>query len=440
MATRAADVGLLLAQAGADLAAYRAAGGVPDLAEPAAIWRSAAESGLSGRGGAGFSTFRKLEAVASRYGNRVLVVNGEEGEPASVKDRHLMRASPHLVIDAVRVAAHAVAAARSVLYVSDPLSARSLRSALEQWGADAPPVEVVEVAPSYVAGEETSVVSFLGGGEAKPYIKPPRPFEKGVDGEPTLVLNVETAARLALAARPGPAHAATEGVLATVQAGGRAVLVEAPATSTVGDLVGLVTTAPVAAVLLGGFAGGIWPADRVLDLPVGFEAARGIGGLWGCGSVVALGEDECPLAAVLDVAGYLRRSSAGQCGACVRSTEVMHVLLARIARGEAGEDELAQVLARAEAVRGRGNCALPDAAALVVTTFVANFPDVLEAHLAHGCRECRTHDTATEEATTRFRVAPEDCRSVVLAATAPPRLQTQPHPQAQPQAQPQEVP
>lgn len=169
------------------------------------------ESGLRGRGGARFPTWRKWEAVAQRArGRGVVLVNGAEGEPLSWKDRILMAGRPHLVLDGALAAAAAVGASEIVLYVNatfgDVLAA--LRSALaerpELRQRRAPAVRLVEAPPRYIAGEETAAVNFVNGREAIPSFTPPRPFERGVGGRPTLVQNVETLALAALIARFGP--------------------------------------------------------------------------------------------------------------------------------------------------------------------------------------------------------------------------------------------
>ena len=143
---------------------------------------------------------------------RVVVVNGEEGEPTSVKDRWLLRTRPHLVIDGALRAASAVGAATVYVYVSDAVAAGSVRAALAeldgQLSLDGGPVQidVWQVGPGYVAGEETAAVNAINGRPAKPSEKPPRPYEEGVRGLPTLVSNAETFANL-----PGIAAGADAG-------------------------------------------------------------------------------------------------------------------------------------------------------------------------------------------------------------------------------------
>ncbi len=174
-----------------DLAEYVQGGGYRPLTDPDPLLEQVDLSGLLGRGGAAFPLATKLRTVrdAERRGMRtVIVANGEEGEPASVKDRWLLRHRPHLVLDGLRLAAAIINASRAYVYVSDEQSAAAVNSALSQLDSQtfgATDVIVVTVEPGYVAGEETAAVRRINGGPAKPTDKPPRPFEEGVSGLPT---------------------------------------------------------------------------------------------------------------------------------------------------------------------------------------------------------------------------------------------------------------
>jgi NADH:ubiquinone oxidoreductase subunit F (NADH-binding) len=169
-------------------------------------------AGLTGRGGAGFPTGRKLRAVASApvRGGSVVVANGMESEPLSAKDQTLLARAPHLVIDGIALAAVAVGAREAHLCLARPRheQIRSLRQAVNaraRRGLDPVPIHVHDLPHTYVSGEETALINWLNGRDARPASTPPRPFEKGVGKRPTLVDNVETLAHLALIARHGPA-------------------------------------------------------------------------------------------------------------------------------------------------------------------------------------------------------------------------------------------
>ena len=198
-------------QAREDFAAYQRLGGYRPLADADELLGEVESSGLVGRGGAAFPLAVKLRAVRDNgrvAGGTVVVANGEEGEPASVKDRWLLRNRPHVVLDGLRLAAAIVAADHAYVYVSDPESAHSVEAALSELDPDTlggVTVDLITVQPGYVAGEETAAVRMINGGPAKPTDKPPRPFEAGVGGRPTLVSNVETLANLPYLQRHGSA-------------------------------------------------------------------------------------------------------------------------------------------------------------------------------------------------------------------------------------------
>ena len=169
-------------------------------------------AGLRGRGGAAFPTHVKMKAVeaaARRAGGRrapVVVANGTEGEPASAKDKTLIRLAPHLVVDGIVAAAAAVGAKRAILCIdraATSVADSAYRALVERQGRDPVPIEVALTPSRYLAGEETALVSWLNGGRVKPTFAPPRPSDKGVGGAPTLVDNVETLANVALIARYG---------------------------------------------------------------------------------------------------------------------------------------------------------------------------------------------------------------------------------------------
>jgi NADH:ubiquinone oxidoreductase subunit F (NADH-binding) len=176
-------------------------------------------AGLTGRGGACFPAGRKLRSVAQagrsagrlgRHGGAVVIANGAESEPASAKDRMLLARSPHLVLDGIAVAADAVGATRCYLAVHagggrDELSLQLAAAIAERAraGQDRVPAQITAVPRGYVPSQETALISLLNGGAPKPTFVPPRPFQKGAHGRPTLVQNVETLAHIALIARFG---------------------------------------------------------------------------------------------------------------------------------------------------------------------------------------------------------------------------------------------
>jgi NADH:ubiquinone oxidoreductase subunit F (NADH-binding) len=360
-------------------------------------------SGLRGRGGAAFPFATKVRAVretARRGLAPVVVANGEEGEPASVKDKWLLRNRPHLVLDGLRLAAAVTGADRAYVYVSDPAAARSVADALheaELEGRLSLPVQITVVKPAYVAGEETAAVRAINHGPAKPTDKPPRPFEAGVDSRPTLVSNVETLANLPFVYRHGAAlyrQVGTEGssgtFLATVSGGGRPpALYELPHGIAFRELLVLhgVTEGTVRGVLMGGYFAGLLNR-QVLDLTLDHESTRAAGTGLGCGALAILGENECPIAVGASVMAYFARENAGQCGSCFNGTAAMSAVLDALRDGRAAAADLARLRRWSQVLRGRGACGTLDGAVNLAASLLAQFPGTVTRHLERGCDLC----------------------------------------------------
>ena len=183
-------------------------GAPPYFGQPGRLIPVLKAAGLTGRGGAAFPVHRKLAAVAEAATHPIVIGNGAEGEPASDKDKSLLWISPHLVLDGLQLAAEAVGSTAVGLYVHRNARLQErLRAAVAERaaaGLDAAPVEIIDAPPRFLAGEESALASRVSGEPAMPRFKPPRVFERGVVGRPTLVQNVETLAHLALIARYGP--------------------------------------------------------------------------------------------------------------------------------------------------------------------------------------------------------------------------------------------
>lgn len=381
---------------------YRSAGGYSVLTDPEALLDQVQQAGLVGRGGAAFPMAVKLRTVrdAGRRGrDTVVVANGEEGEPASVKDRWLLVNRPHLILDGVRLAARIVGAAHAHVYVSDPAATRSVEAALAEVGPEGLgglTVSVRKVDPAYVAGEESAAVRAINGGPAKPTDKPPRVFEEGVGGLPTLVSNVETLAHLPWIHRYGAAQYRTQGTgdstgtfLATVTGGGRpAGLYELPFGVPVSDLLALHGIPPdkVRGALMGGYFAGLLGAD-VRSATMAHETLRGLGSGLGCGAVSVI-TDECPVAVAASVLAYFDVENAGQCGSCFNGTAAMAAVAIALRDGTATSDDLARLERWSVVLRGRGACATLDAATNIAASLLAKFPDEVRLHLSGTCSDC----------------------------------------------------
>ena len=385
-----------------DLAAYRALDGYQPLASTDELLNEVEASGLVGRGGAAFPLAVKLRTVRENgrvAGGTAVIANGEEGEPASIKDRWLLRNRPHLVLDGLRLAAAIIGAQRAYVYVSDADSARSVEAALSELDADTfggIPVDVRIVDPGYVAGEETAAVRALNGGPAKPTDKPPRPFEEGVGGLPTLVSNVETLANLPWLQRHGSAAFRSQGTslspgtfLATISGAGRpAALYELPHGMPFAELLALHGVSPddVRGALMGGYFAGLLNR-RVLQTTLDHETFRELGSGLGCGAISVL-TDDCPVAVAASVLAYFDRENAGQCGSCFNGTAAMAAVGGALRDGAATTEDLDRLRRWSVVLRGRGACATLDAACNVAASLLDQFPDEVAHHLDGSCESC----------------------------------------------------
>jgi NADH:ubiquinone oxidoreductase subunit F (NADH-binding) len=340
----------------------------------------------------------KLAAVA-RSRRPVVVANGTEGEPLSAKDKTLLITAPHLVLDGVALTARAVGAAEAVVCVERSATrvVGALDAAISERcaaGIDRLVVRLAATPSKYVAGEETALVHWLNGGDAKPTTAPPRPFERGVGGRPTLVQNVETLAHVALIARFGaewfravgtPADPGT--ALVTIGGG-----VSRPGVYEVEQGTGLVDAlraaglpaGPPPPVLLGGYFGAWLDPDQVAGSAIGAEALRRQGHSLGSGVVWALPADACGLAETARVARWFADQSAGQCGPCLNGLPAIAGAMELIVDGRRSSGALEHLGRWSGLVTGRGACRHPDGAARLVTSAVSVFGAEIERHARRG--------------------------------------------------------
>jgi NADH:ubiquinone oxidoreductase subunit F (NADH-binding) len=355
-------------------------------------------SGLRGRGGADFPTARKLRAVAGRRRNGPVVVNGSETEPASAKDRLLLSRLPHLVLDGAVLAAGAVGAGEVIVKVGETAieAVSALESAVSLREHDPVRVRVVAGPEGYVSGEESAVVQYLNGGAPLPTFVPPRPFERGVRGRPTLIQNPETLAQLALVARFGSRWYRE---LGTVSDPGSALVTITGAVGAPGvyelafgtpmsDLLAAAggPSEPLQALLVGGYFGTWVEASSAVRLRLAREDLRSVGCSLGSGVLIALGESACGLHESARVIDYLARQSAGQCGPCVYGLRAIADMVAALAAGSAHPRDRDRVLRWAAEVRGRGACHHPDGAVRFVESALRVFGDDIDWHRGGRCK------------------------------------------------------
>ena len=437
------------------LAEHRSVHGRPATARPrrrreeSPLIATVEQAGLRGYGGAGFPAATKLRAVAGARGKAIVVVNAAEGEPASHKDRTLMEMLPQLVLDGAELAAEAVGADEIIVGVCEtaPASQQSTVAAIDERrrGAGERVRTHLSVVPGdYVAGQESALVNYLGGGPAVPTFTPPLPFERGVRRRPTLVSNVETLAHLALIARHGPEWFRQLGTPS--QPGSALVTLSGPVThpgvyeiehgaslASLLDAAGGATTAP-RALLVGGY-GGAWIAGELLSgVALSDEHLAVHGASLGAGVLALLSEDACVVAETARVARWLADQSSGQCGPCVHGLDAIATSVQELASGVRSGNTTQRVTRLAGLVRRRGACGHPDGAARFITSALETFAPEFAEHAHHGpCEACaRPSELPLPSPTPAWARARAQAGGASASASRPSARRSAPHSREQP--------
>jgi NADH:ubiquinone oxidoreductase subunit F (NADH-binding) len=376
-------------------------GPLPVELRPQELRRRIAESGLTGRGGAGFPTAAKLESVLGGRTRPIVVANGAEGEPPSGKDKERLAYAPHLVVDGALLAARAVGAKQVMIATTSAVHAVVARALAERAREAGIGVQASAVPDRFVAGEETALVQFLNGGPALPTFTPPRPYERGIGGAPTVVLNVETLAHLALIARFGAAWFRTAGTPAEP---GSALVTISGAVREPGvyeielgsPFAQLLTQAgadsSAQAYLVGGYFGTWVKAADLRGAALSNASLARFGASLGARAIVVLPADACGIVETARVARFLAEQSAGQCGPCVHGLAAIAASLEQLVRRTRQTPDAGLLRRRLAQVVRRGACRHPDGAVALVASALRVFSDELDRHL-HG-RRCTGHGRA----------------------------------------------
>jgi NADH:ubiquinone oxidoreductase subunit F (NADH-binding) len=364
-----------------DLDRHRTVHGRPRSLEAEPLAGACAAVRLLGRGGAAFPVATKLRGTP--VGSRThILVNGAEGEPASHKDRALMRLAPHLVLDGALAVARSLQTRRVSIVVQDATAHRSLAGAARERG-DARGIRIIHHDHGFVGGEVRAVVRALSDGPPVPPGRRLLPTVHGIDGRPTFAANVETFAQLALLLALGVDEYAGVGardepgttlltILGDVPHPG---VVEVPTGIPLSALVGSGTTP----VLVGGYHGTWLPGPG--DLAVSRPALRAAGAPLNAGVLARLPDSTCALGEVATVARWLAGESTGQCGPCFFGLPALAATLDQLA---AGRPVLPHALHRVGLLPGRGACAHPDGAATFVRSALEVLEEEVARHRAHG--------------------------------------------------------
>jgi NADH-quinone oxidoreductase subunit F len=365
---------------------------------------------LRGLGGAGFPAGRKWSFVPKETDKpKYLVVNADEGEPGTFKDRYIMERDPHALLEGMIIAAFAIDSHKAYVYIRGEYfrSAKRLQRAIDEahregWlGKDIQgtgfdlDVVIHRGAGAYICGEETALLTSLEGGKGFPRLKPPFPAISGLFQCPTIVNNVETLACVPFILRNGAAKFA--GIGTERQGGTRLFCVcghvarpgvyEEPVSITLRELIekagGVRDGKKLKAVIPGGISAKILAADEI-DVAMDFDSLKGAGTMAGSGGVIVMDETTSIVHALDSASRFFAEESCGQCSPCREGTGWVHRILRRIIDGQGRLEDLDELLAIAGDMEGNTICVFADAAAWPVQSYIMKFRDEFEEYIRSG--------------------------------------------------------
>jgi len=387
------------------------------------------ESGLRGRGGAGFPTGLKWEFCRQAKGDKKYIIcNADEGDPGAFMDRGVLEGDPHSVIEGMLIGAYAIGADEGYIYcrAEYPLAIKRLKIAIAQ--AEAAGLlgdnilntgfnfhlKIREGAGAFVCGEETALIASIEGKRGMPNVRPPFPAQQGLWGKPTNNNNVETWSSVPHILRHGAAWFAQYGmgksrgtkIFALTGKVNNTGLVEVPMGMTLREIIfdiggGVPGGKKFKAVQIGGPAGGCFPED-LLDLKVDYETLTQAGAMVGSGGLVVMDETTC----MVDIARYFlnftQQESCGKCTPCREGTKRMLEILERIIRGDGSEADLDRLETLANVIKATSLCGLGQGAPNPVLATLKYFRHEFEAHIrdkkcpAHSCTALLTYSIAAD--------------------------------------------
>lgn len=392
----------------------------------AAIIRTIKESGLRGRGGAGFSTGAKWEIFAGNSGDvKYVVCNGDEGDPGAFMDRMLLESFPFRIIEGMLIAAIATGANEGIFYIRAeyPLAVSRVRGALKSCyeknilgnnilgSGFSFNARIFEGAGAFVCGEETALIASLEGKRGAPHLRPPYPAVKGFNGRPTLVNNVETLSMVPWIISNGAESFSSIGtgkskgtkVFALAGKVSKGGLIEVPMGITIRQIVeqignGVAPGRTFKAVQIGGPSGGCIPASEA-DTPVDYEKLSEMGAMMGSGGMVVLDDSDC----MVDMAKYFltftHRQSCGKCTFCRTGTKHMLDILEKLTSGTGTMDDIKELGELCHFVKDGSLCGLGKTAPNPVLTGLRYFREEYEEHARGICRAHRCQNMIRYEVT-----------------------------------------
>ncbi len=394
------------------------------------------DSGLRGRGGAGFPTGKKWELTKAVEGSQKYVVcNADEGDPGAFMDRSILEGDPHAVLEAMEIAGYTIGANKGFIYVRAeyPIAVKRLKIAIEQareygilgeniFGTDFSfDIEIRLGAGAFVCGEETALLESIEGKRGQPRVKPPYPANAGLWGKPTLINNVETYANIAQIILKGSEWYSSIGTETSkgtkVFALGGNVnnigLVEVPMGTTLREIVfdiggGIPNGREFKAAQTGGPSGGCIPKEN-LDVPIDYESLKQIGSMMGSGGLIVMDDTKCMVSLAKFYLQFTVSESCGKCNPCRIGTKRMLEILERITEGKGEEKDLEKLDKLAKNIIRASVCGLGQTAPNPVLSTMKYFMDEYKEHVID--KKCRTNEC---KKLAKITINPELCKGCGL--------------------------
>ncbi len=400
---------------------YKELGGYEDLAkalkmDPKQIVEDVKASGLRGRGGAGFPTGVKWGFLPENGEPRYLLCNADEGEPGTFKDRLMMEAAPHQLIEGMIISAFAIKSHKSYIYIRGEYndSIRSLEKALAEAYKDGllgknilgsgfdHDMDIYVGAGAYICGEETAMISSLEGLKGQPKLKPPFPAIEGYLGKPTIVNNVESLASVKYIIRDGVEGYRKHGTEKSagtklfsvsgnvVKPGNYEIALGTSMKTLIMDIAGgMKPGRKLKAVIPGGSSTPILTADEAMSANMDYESIASFGSFLGSGAVIVLDDSNCMVDMLGILMHFYHHESCGQCTPCREGTGWLNKVVHAILKGEAREKDLELINGISNHMMGKTICALSDAAAMPALSFLQKFRDEFEYFIKEGQSKVR---------------------------------------------------
>jgi NADH-quinone oxidoreductase subunit F len=399
------------------------AGILSDRPPPAEIIEKVKQSGLRGRGGAGFPTGVKWSFMPQAHpGPKYLVCNSDESEPGTCKDRDILRFNPHALVEGMAIACYAIGVRVGYNYIRGEFQDEPyhrFRTAVEEAYAAgylgenlggsgiAVDLRIHLGAGAYICGEETALLESLEGKKGFPRFKPPFPASFGLYGAPTTINNTETLASVPGILRKGPQWFLEMGVPGSggpkifsvtghvEQPGNYEVPLGTPFADLLKQAGGVRAGHRLKAVIPGGSSVPVLPGETMMGVRMDYDSIKRAGSLLGSGAVIVMDETTCMVRVLERISRFYYSESCGQCTPCREGTGWLYRMVRGLEAGEGRSEDLDRLVEVAHNIEGRTICALGDAAAMPVWSFIRHFAPEFESHVSHhGCPFRQAEPTA----------------------------------------------